>query len=237
MSTPQTVLVIGGTSGMGRATAQLLAARGDAVIVAGRSRARAQGAAREIGGSATGIEINLVNILSIEAAAAETGPIDHLVLSAADLSYAPFRELAISDARNVFESKFWGYYRAVQVFGPQLPKTGSITFFSGVAADRPAPGTVAVTTVNAAIEGLTRALAVELAPVRVNAVSPGTVDTEAWSHLSDEDKASAFEQQARSLLVGRVGRPEDVASTVVHLIDNGFTTGAIHHVDGGARLV
>ncbi|MET1065984.1 MAG: SDR family oxidoreductase [Arthrobacter sp.] len=237
MSASQTVLIIGGTSGIGRGTAQLLASRGDAVIVSGRTRTRAQAIARDIGGTAIGLEVDLTDMDSIRAAAAATGPIDHLVLSAAALTYAPFRELAIDDARNVFESKFWGYYRAVQVFGPSLPDTGSITFFSGVAADRPAPGTVAVTAVNAAVEGLTRSLALELAPVRVNAVSPGTTDTEGWSHLAEDAKAAAFEQHAKSLPIGRVGRPEDVASTVVHLIDNGFTTGTIHHVDGGARLV
>lgn len=237
MNTPQTVLIVGGTSGMGRAVAELLAGRGDNVVIAGRDRARSESVANEIGRSVRGLRIDLTDESSIRAAADEIGQIDHLVLSAAALIYAPFRELAIEDAQKVFDSKFWGYYRAAKVFGPQLPGTGSITLFSGVAVDRPASGTVAVTAVNAAIEGLMRSLAVELAPVRVNAVSPGIVDTEGWSHLTEDEKKAAFEQQSQSLLVGRVGRPQDVASTVVHLIDNGYTTATTHHVDGGARLV
>jgi NAD(P)-dependent dehydrogenase (short-subunit alcohol dehydrogenase family) len=236
MSTPQTTLIIGGTSGMGRATAELLAARGDTVIIAGRNTERAAAVAGEVAGNVRGIAIDLKDQDSIEAAAAEIGAIDHLVLSAAALTYAPFQELTIDQAREVFDNKFWGYYRATRVFGPLLPATGSITIFSGVAVNRPGVGTVAVTAVNSALEGLTRSLAVELAPVRVNAVSPGMVDTEGWSHLGDERQAS-LDAAGAALLVGRIGLPADVASTVVHLIDNGYTTGTTHHVDGGARLV
>jgi NAD(P)-dependent dehydrogenase (short-subunit alcohol dehydrogenase family) len=221
---------------MGRATADLLAARGDDVIVGGRDAGRAAAVASEIGGKARSVAIDLTDQASIEAAAEAIGAIDHLVLSAAALTYAPFQELSVEQAQEVFDSKFWGYYRAVKVFGPSLPASGSITMFSGVAVDRPGVGTAAVTAVNSALEGLTRSLAVELAPVRVNAVSPGIVDTEGWSHLGEERQAT-LDSAGAALLVGRAGRPVDVASTVVHLVDNGFSTGTIHHVDGGARLV
>lgn len=97
-------------------------------------------------------------------------------------------------------------------------------------------GTVAVMAGNSALEGLIRSLAVEVPPVRANALSPGSVDTEDWSHLG-EDRQATLDIAGAGLPVGRVGRPADVASTVVHLIDNGYTTGTIHHVDGGARLV
>jgi NAD(P)-dependent dehydrogenase (short-subunit alcohol dehydrogenase family) len=232
-----TVLIIGGTSGMGRAVADQVAARGDVAIVAGRDQTKSDRVAAEIGSGARGVAIDLLDVDSIKAAAEAIGPVDHLVLSAAALTYAPFGELAIEDAQAVFDGKFWGYYRAISVFAPNLPKDASITIFSGVAVNRPGVGTVAVTAVNAALEGLTRSLAIELAPIRVNAVSPGTVDTEAYDHLSSEDKAAQFADIGKSLLVGRVGRPEDVASTVLHLIDNGFTTASTVHVDGGARIV
>ncbi|MFI7494496.1 SDR family oxidoreductase [Kocuria sp. M4R2S49] len=201
------------------------------------NRARAQSVAEKIGPNVRGIAIDLTDQASLDAAAQAIDHLDHLVLSAAALTYSPFQDLTVEQAQQVFEAKFWGYYRAVKTFAPALPDTGSIIMFSGVAVDRPAPGTVAVTTVNAAVEGLTRSLAVELAPVRVNAVSPGMVDTEGWSHLSEEEKHATFQAQAQALLVGRLGRPIDIASTVVHLIDNGYTTGTTHHVDGGARLV
>ncbi len=235
--TTKTVLIIGGTSGMGRAVADLAAARGDVAIVAGRSQKRVDRVAGEIGGTARGVVIDLTDEHSIKDAVESVGAVDHLVLAAAALTYAPFAELSIDDAKAVFENKFWGYYRAVSIIAPKLPQDGSITIFSGVAADRPAPGTVAVTAVNAALEGLTRSLAVELAPIRVNSISPGTVDTEAYDHMTADEKAKSFEEQGKALLVGRVGRPEDIASTVVHLIDNGYTTASNVHVDGGARLV
>jgi NAD(P)-dependent dehydrogenase (short-subunit alcohol dehydrogenase family) len=237
MTMTQTILVIGGYSGMGRAVADLGAARGDTVIVAGRNQEKAEKAAAAIGHGARSAVIDLTSQESIDAAQAEIGAIDHLVLSAAALTYAPFADLSVEDAQAVFENKFWGYYRAVKVFGPKLPETGSITIFSGVAVDRPAPGTVAVTAVNAALEGLTRSLAVELAPVRVNSISPGTVDTEAYDGMTSEEKKKSFDEQGASLLVGRVGLPADIASTVLHLIDNGYTTASNVHVDGGARIV
>jgi NAD(P)-dependent dehydrogenase (short-subunit alcohol dehydrogenase family) len=237
MSTLQTVLIVGGTSGMGRAVANQIAARGDVAIVAGRDQAKADRVASEIGNGTRGITIDLTDLASIQAAAEKAGPIDHLVLSAAALTYAPFADLSIEDAQAVFDNKFWGYYRAVKVFGPALPDTASITIFSGVAVDRPAPGTVAVTAVNAALEGLTRSLAVELAPVRVNSISPGTVDTEAYDGMAADEKKKSFDEQGASLLVGRVGRPDDIASTVLHLIDNGYTTASNVHIDGGARLI
>ncbi len=235
--TTKTVLIVGGTSGMGRAVADLVAARGDIAIVAGRSQERVDRVAKEIGGTARGVVMDLTDESSIKQAIETVGSIDHLVLAAAALTYAPFAELSIDDAKAVFENKFWGYYRAVSIVAPELPEDASITIFSGVAVDRPAPGTVAVTAVNAALEGLTRSLAVELAPIRVNSISPGTVDTEAYNHMSADEKAKSFEEQGKALLVGRVGRPEDIASTVVHLIDNGYTTASNVHVDGGARLV
>jgi NAD(P)-dependent dehydrogenase (short-subunit alcohol dehydrogenase family) len=237
MTSPQTVLVVGGTSGMGRAVADLLTARGDAAIVAGRSQERVDSVVSALGGGARGVTIDLTDAASIATAAEEIGHVDHLVLSAASLTYAPFADLDIEDAQAVFDNKFWGYYRIVKEFAPRLPQHASITLFSGVAVDRPAAGTIAVTTVNSAVEGLVRSLAVELAPIRVNSVSPGTVDTEAYDGMTTEEKKKSFDEQAASLPVGRVGRPEDVASTVLHLIYNGYTTASNVHVDGGARLV
>lgn len=237
MAASQTVLIVGGTSGLGRAVAELVSDRGDVAIVAGRSQDRVSRVVEALGDRARGVIVDLEDAASIRAAAEEVGHVDHLVLSAASLNYGTFADLEIEDAKAVFENKFWGYYRVVKEFAPRLPEHASITLFSGVAANRPAPGTIAVTAVNSALEGLARSLAVELAPIRVNSISPGTIDTEAYDGMSPEDKQKSFDAQAALLPVGRIGRPEDIASTVVHLIDNGYTTGSNVHVDGGARLV
>ncbi|GAB2929031.1 SDR family oxidoreductase [Rhodococcus aerolatus] len=231
----QKIVVVGGTSGMGRAVAEAAVADGAEVVVVGRDAARAGAVAAELG--ATGVACDLTDPASIDALAEQVGPLDHLVLSAATLSYGPFLEMDVDEARAVLDGKFWGYYLAVRALAPQLSEQGSITLFSGVAAVRPDSGTTIVTAVNAAIEGLARSLAIELAPRRVNAVSPGVVQTPSWAHLSESERQDTFDQLADSLPVGRVGQPADVAHAVLELASNGYTTGEVRTVDGGARLV
>ncbi|HEV7906574.1 MAG TPA: SDR family oxidoreductase [Pseudonocardiaceae bacterium] len=233
----QRVLIIGGTSGIGLVTAREVVDRGGRVVIAGRKFERAVEVADFLGDAAQGAEVNISDPKSVIDLPRQTGDVDHVVLSAASLTYGRFLEIDLDAARDVFETKFWGYFRVARVYATRLPQHGSFTFFSGVAADRPQSGSVAVTAVNAAVEGLTRSLAIELAPVRVNAVSPGVVDTSSWDRLSAEERASMFDQVAASLPVRRIGRPTDVARAVVELIDNGFTTGEVRHVDGGARIV
>lgn len=231
------IVVVGGTSGMGRAVAELAVARGATVVVVGRSAVSTAQVAAELGGGTVGLACDITDPEAITAMALSVGELDHLVLSAAALSYGPFLQMPVQDARSVLDNKFWGYYLTVRALAPRLSKAGSITLFSGVAAVRPAPGTAVVTAVNAAIEGLTRSLAVELAPRRVNAVSPGVVDTPGWGFMSEEDRTQMLGQLAQSLPVGRVGRPGDIAETVLELAANGFSTGEVRTVDGGARLV
>jgi NAD(P)-dependent dehydrogenase (short-subunit alcohol dehydrogenase family) len=233
----QSFVIIGGTSGIGRAVAEAAHANGAAVTVVGRDAATAERTAAQIGAGVRGLAVDLTDADTVADLAGQVGALDHLVLSAASLSYAPFLDLPLAQARQVMETKFWGYYVAVRAFAPAIKAGGSITLFSGVAAARPAPGTVMVTAVNAAIEGLTRSLALELAPVRVNAVSPGVVATPGWAHLSEQERTSMFDDLGRSLPAGRVGQPEDVARAVLELTGNGYTTGEIRNVDGGALLV
>lgn len=235
--TGKKIVVVGGTSGIGRAVAELAAARGASVVVVGRDTDGAAQTAVQLGSGVLGVACDITDPEAVDTLAATVGDLDHLVLSAAALSYGPFLELPVSEARAVMDNKFWGYYLTVRALAPRLSEAGSITLFSGVAAVRPAPGTAVVTAVNAAIEGLTRSLAVELAPRRVNAVSPGVVDTPGWRFMSEEDRTQMFGQLAQSLPVGRVGRPGDIAETVLELAANGFSTGEVRTVDGGARLV
>jgi len=233
----QKIVIVGGTSGMGRAVAELAITQGAEVVVVGRSADTTMQTATQLGSGTLGVACDITDPEAITALAQAVGDLDHLVLSAAALTYGPFSEMPVEDARRVLDTKFWGYYLTVRALAGRLSEHGSITLFSGVAAVRPAAGTTIVTAVNAAIEGLARSLAIELAPRRVNALSPGIVATPGWAHLSAEDRTQMFEQQAQSLPVGRIGQPADVAAAVLELAANGYSTGETRTVDGGARLV
>jgi len=148
----------------------------------------------------------------------------------------PFLKMDTVKARAAFDSKFWGQYHAARYGAPHIRNGGSIIFFAGIWSQRPVPGGSVVTAINSAVEGLGRALATELAPIRVNTVSPGIVDTPIWSGMAEEEKEAMFKGIAATLPVGRVGRPEEIAQTVLYLMSNGFTTGNTLYVDGGATL-
>ncbi len=165
------------------------------------------------------------------------GTLDHLVTTAASGVTGSFLELDSAAAREVFESKFWGQYLAARYGAPRIEPGGSITMFAGVASEKPLPGLVAYAAVNGAIEGLCRTLALELAPVRVNVVSPGIVMTPAYAGMSEEERHALFATLAGQLPVRRVGQPGDVAQTVLYLLRNGYTTGTVICVDGGHRLI
>jgi NAD(P)-dependent dehydrogenase (short-subunit alcohol dehydrogenase family) len=146
-------------------------------------------------------------------------------------------EIESSAVRSVFESKFWGQYYAARYGATGIRPGGSITMFAGVASVKPLPGLVAYAAVNGAVEGLCRTLAVELAPLRVNVISPGIVVTPAYAAMPEQEREAMFQLLADKLPVKRVGRPEDVARTVLYLMQNGYSTGTVNYVDGGHRLV
>ncbi|AVC50185.1 short chain dehydrogenase family protein [Rhizobium leguminosarum bv. viciae] len=167
------------------------------------------------------------------------GPVDHIVSTAADIggAYQLLPSIELAAAQRVVESKFYGPLMLAKYGAAHLPPSGSITYTSGVAAYRPAARGSVVAAVNAALEGLVRALAVELAPIRINAVSPGWVDTPIWSFVAGDAKQATLDAMAQRLPAGRVGRPDDIADAIRFLIGNGFTTGTILHVEGGHRLI
>ncbi len=166
------------------------------------------------------------------------GPFDHLVFTAGEsLLVGPLAHADIDAARSFFEVRFWAALTAVKYAAPLLRTGGSITLTSGTTAVRPAPGWTVPSGVFGAIEALTRALAVELAPIRVNAVRPGLVRTGLWHDLPDADRSALFESYAKTLPVGRTGEPDDVARTYVHLMQQQYGTGTITSVDGGGVLV
>ena len=237
----QKILIVGGSSGMGLALARRCLEEGAGVVIAGRGEAKLSAAREELGHPAT-LETAAVDISREDEVAAlfeRIGRLDHIVSTAAAIegAYRLLPEIELEAAQRVVESKFYGPLLLAKHGAPRLPPTGSLTFVSGIAAYRPAATTAPRAAVNAALEGLVRALAVELAPIRVNAVSPGWVDTPIWEFVAGEKKDETLAAMAKRLPAGRVGRPEDIADAIRFLIGNGFTTGTTLHVEGGHRLV
>ncbi|WP_139980248.1 SDR family oxidoreductase [Nocardioides litoris] len=237
-ATAKTAVVVGGTSGMGRAVAQLLLDRGEHVIVTTRdSTGRSAEELRAAGASVVTSDITTEDGFDTVISALAGGTVDHLVLSAAHLQYKPFREFSAEEASSTVVGKLMGYWRVVHQVAPALAADASVVLFSGVAASRPGPGTAAVTAANAGIEGLGRSLAIELAPVRVNVLNPGIFDTPSWSEMPEAERRAFFESTAGSVPAGRVGEPADAAHAVAFLLDNPHVTGTTLTLDGGGLLV
>lgn len=225
----QTILVIGGSSGIGRAVAAAAQSRGARVIVGGRSEEHLAEVEKEISGIET-CTIDVRDVRAMDYCLEEVAPIDHLVYSAADLNSAAFQDVDIAEAKRMFDTKFWGAFAAAQSASRFIPAGGSITLFSGVAARMPVRGLSVVAAINSAIEGLTRSMALELGPIRVNAVSPGFVNT----HGADEDR---LQQLREGLPAHHVGAAEDIAHAVLFLMENRYATGSVLAVDGGRSIV
>ncbi len=230
------IVVIGGSSGMGFATARMAAAEGAEVVIASRSQEKLQKARAQIQGVVEALTVNVTDEASVKAFFDKVGEFDHLTTPGSEAAMGSFLELDTAKARAAFDSKFWGQYNAARYGAPMIRAGGSITFFAGIWSQRPVPGSSVVTAINSAIEGLGRALAMELAPVRVNTVSPGIIDTPIWSGMPSEMKEAMFKDIADSLPVKRVGRPEEIAQVVLCLMSNGFATGNTLYIDGGATL-
>ena len=227
-------MVVGGSSGIGLASAKALAAAGARVAIAGRSPEKLKAARQAI---ATPIEthpVDITNDESIERLFDAVGPLDHLVITASEAALGRFLEIEPAAARRFFDSKFWGPYAVARRAVPHIDRGGSITFFSGAAGSRASPGFSCGSAINAAVEALARSLAVELAPIRVNTISPGLIDTPVWGSLvTPAERDALFAETAAKLPAGRIGRPEDVAEAVLFLIRNPYTTGTTLFVDGG----
>jgi NAD(P)-dependent dehydrogenase (short-subunit alcohol dehydrogenase family) len=236
MSDLQT-LVVGGTSGIGLATAHRLHRLGDTVHIVGRDKQRLD--------AAVAGEPGLIGHLAdggdpaaIGAVIAAIGRIDRLIvtLSGTD-GPGPIAGLDLDRLRRAFDEKFWAHLVVIQAALPRLAPTGSITLLGAITARAGMPGTAGIAALNGAVESLVKPLAVELAPVRVNAVSPGFVDTPWWSGLPDGDRRAYFAQAAGALPARRIASADDVAEVVALAATNPNLTGTVLETDGGARLV
>lgn len=235
------ILIAGGSSGMGLALARRCLDAGARVVIVGRSEERLAQARSSLGAddALDTVSADITREHEVAALFEHIGRLDHIVSTAADIegAYALLPSLDLKAVQRIMESKVYGALLLAKHGAGKLAPSGSLTFVSGIAAYRPLPRGAAVAAVNAALEGLVKALAVELAPLRVNAVSPGWVDTPIWTFVAGDKKDETLDAMARKLPVGRVGRPDDIADALAFVMGNGFMTGTVLHVEGGHRLV
>ncbi|MEV6107347.1 SDR family oxidoreductase [Streptomyces sp. NPDC051940] len=232
-----TALVIGGTSGVGLAVARQLAGQGHTVHIAGRDTERLNRATAAIDGDVHGHVLDAADAQAGASLAARIAPIHHLVITLAGKGGAGLLgDLPIDGLRQAFEEKYWPTVTAIQTSLAHLGENASITLVGAVTARAAMPGTAGIGSLNAAVEGLVRPLAAELAPIRVNAVSPGYVDTPWWDGLAAEDRSAFFKQAADTLPTKRIATASDIAEAIVLLATNPNITGTVIETDGGARL-
>ncbi|WP_028934465.1 SDR family oxidoreductase [Pseudonocardia spinosispora] len=229
------VLVIGRGSGIARAI--VLAARdaGAQIVAAGRSAEALRAAYADEPGITTET-VDVTDDASIAALGERLGTIDHVVSTASARARGRLADLTRESVLNSFNTKVIGPLMLAKHLGPRINEGGSFVLFSGVAAFKIAVGTMAVAITNGAADTLTRSLAVELAPIRVNAISPGVIDTGAWDALGEDGKAAMFAKQAQDNPARRIGNADDIAAAALFALTNTFLTGVTLAVDGGEAL-
>lgn len=233
---PSHTVIVGGSSGIGLATAHRLLAAGGNVTIAGRDPDRLAAAKLQLGPGAAAVRLDAADAQALPERFAEIGPIDHLVLALGSRKgLGPFAGMSLDEVRAGFEEKVLAQFAAAQAALTHLDPRGSLTFVAAVSAHAAAPGTAGIGAQNAAVAALVPILAAELKPLRVNGVSPGLIDTPWWDFLPEDQRRAVFADYAARTPVGRVGQADDVAQAIAFLIANGFMTGHVLLCDGGLR--
>jgi NAD(P)-dependent dehydrogenase (short-subunit alcohol dehydrogenase family) len=233
----QRIVIIGGSSGMGLATARAAAAAGAAVTIASSDQGRLDTALALLPANCDGYVADTRREADVAALFAKVGELDHLVYTANGApGQRPLQDLSLEEARQAFEVSFWGAVAAVKHAAPRIRPNGSVVLTSGTIGVRPTPGSTIAASSAGAIESLTRGLAVELAPVRVNAVRPGVIRTPMWNQIPEPQRSALLASLAERTLTKTIGETDDIAATHLYLMDNRFVTGTVLTVDGGFTM-
>jgi len=232
------VVVLGGSSGIGLATAKATADQGAEVIIVSSNQQRIDKALADLPANSKGLAVDLTDEEQISKLFTGIGQFDHLVYTAGEtLQLGNIADTSIVAAKQFFNLRYWGAFTAVKYAAPYVNTGGSIVLTGGVASERPGKGWSLGTSIRAAMEGFTRAMAVELAPIRVNLVSPGIVRTDLWAGMADADRDGMYSHYSEQLPVKYVAGPDDIAQAYVYLMQQKYSTGQIIVTDGGYVLI
>ena len=233
--TKKHLVIIGGTSGIGLATAKLAAEQDIQLVITGFNPIE-NDLKKELPDDTKFYQLDIADEGAVKAFFEVIGEFDYLTTPGSVIPKGSFLTMDVNTAKNGFDSKFWGQYHAAKYGTPNIRVGGAIVFFSGFVSQKPQKNLVVMASVNSAVEGLGRALAIELAPIRVNVIAPGIIDTPRYASMLEHDREVMFEQLAKKLPVGHVGQANEVAEAVLLLLKNTFMTGQTVFVDGGHLL-
>lgn len=232
------IVLLGGTSGFGLATAKAVADEGASVIVVSSTQQKVDSALTLLPAGSQGFTANLADEQQVENLFKQIGEFDHLIFTAGEtLQLGELQTLKMDDARQFFNIRYWGALMAAKYGSPYIRKGGSIVLTNGTIGLRPWKGWTVAASITGAIESLTRALAIELAPIRVNAVCAGMVRTELWANIPEADREAMYSDYGGKLLTGSIGEAEDIAEAFLYLMHGNYTTGQTIVADGGGVLV
>ena len=231
----KSVLIVGGSSGIGLGVAQVAREAGADVTIASRSQEKLDAAKATLGGAAQAHVLDATSDASVAAFFADGKVWDHVVTSAGQGGRGILPQIDMKTAYAAMEAKFWTYFRIARA--AKIAPGGTLTFVSGNLGQRPSPGAALISAVNGAVESLGRNLALDLAPVRVNVISPGVVETPLWNQFPEDKRRAFFADSAKLLPAARIGQPRDIGHAVLFCMTNPFTTGQVIQVDGGAAIL